>query len=109
MGIPIPLMFFVTTPDKKIALELAKGIVTAKIAACANIIEDITSVYWWDGKVNTDPECMMVLKTTDKHAQKLIEYIQKHHPYEVPECIGLNITKGMPPYLQWIVDSTSEE
>jgi periplasmic divalent cation tolerance protein len=105
----IPMIFYITTPDKKTAMKLANGIVSEKIAACANIIEKITSIYWWDGKLNTDLECMMILKTIKEHSQELIKYIQQHHPYEVPECIGINITEGSEPYLQWIADSTSEE
>ena len=104
-----PMIFYISTPDKKIALELANGIVTAKIAACANIFENITSIYRWQGKINTDPECMMILKTTENRAQELIDYIERHHPYEVPECIGINIVKGSKNYLQWIEDSISEE
>ena len=103
------MIFYVTTPDKKTALDLAYSIVEKKIAACTNIIESISSVYWWKGKVHTDQECMMVIKTTTKKSDNLIEYMQKNHPYEVAECIGINIAKGSEPYLQWIVDSTSEE
>lgn len=108
MVISDSMIFYVTTPDKKTALDLASGLVNKKIAACANIIESISSVYWWEGKVNTDQECMMIIKTTTKKSDKLIEYIKNHHPYEVPECIGINIAKGSPLYLQWIVDSIKE-
>ncbi|TFG18919.1 MAG: divalent-cation tolerance protein CutA [Promethearchaeota archaeon] len=103
------MIFYVTTPDKKTALNLASDLVNYKIAACANVIESISSVFWWEGKVQNEPECMMMIKTTKEKSDILIEYIQKNHPYEVAECIGINIAKGSEPYLQWIVDSTSEE
>ena len=103
------MIFYVTTPDKKIALEMASELVNNKIAACVNIIESITSVYWWEGEVRKELECMMMIKTTKMKSDILIEFIQKNHPYEVAECIGINIAKGSEPYLQWIVDSTSEE
>ena len=105
----IPMMFFITSPNEKTTLEIAKGIVEQKIAACANIIDKITSVYWWEGKVHEDNEQLIIVKTTQHNAEKIIEFIEKNHPYEVPECIGINITKGSQPYLQWIVDSTTEE
>ena len=88
------MIFYVTTPDKKTAVELANGLVNHKITACANIIEGITSIYWWESKLNSDQECLMILKTTQKNSEKVIEFIQKNHPYDVPECIGINITKG---------------
>lgn len=103
------MIFYVTTPDKKIAAKLASKLVEKKLAACANIIESITSIYRWKGKIHSEQECMMILKSTKLKSQDLIEFIQKNHPYEVAECIGINIAKGSEPYLQWIVDSTSEE
>ncbi len=103
------MIFYVTAPDKKTALKLSLYLVNNKVAACANIIESITSVYWWKGEVQKEPECMMMIKTTMEKSDILIEYIQKNHPYEVAECIGINIAKGSEPYLKWIVDSTSEE
>ena len=104
-----PMIFYITTPDKKTALKLANEMVKSKIVACANIIESVTSIYWWEEKINTEQECMMVVKTTERNSEKLIEYIENNHPYEVPECIGINIAKGSQPYLQWIVNSTTEE
>ncbi|MHA1112737.1 MAG: divalent-cation tolerance protein CutA [Promethearchaeota archaeon] len=102
------MIFYVTTPDKKTALKLASDMVNNKIAACANIIESVSSVYRWKGEVHKEQECMMVIKTTKMKSDNLIKFIQKNHPYEVAECIGINIAKGSEPYLKWIVDSTSE-
>ena len=109
MDTQLPMVYFITTPDKKTALELANVLVKKKIVACANIIENITSVYWWEDKINTDQECIMVVKTVKNQSDTLIEYVQNIHPYEVPECIGINIAKGSKPYQQWIVDSTKED
>jgi len=104
----LPIIFFVTTPNEQTAVDLAKRIVERKIAACTNIIPKITSIYWWEEKIHTETEYLMIIKTTQLKSEELITFIHKHHPYEVPECIGLPITKGFPPYLQWIVDSTKE-
>ncbi|MBN2155085.1 MAG: divalent-cation tolerance protein CutA [Candidatus Lokiarchaeota archaeon] len=102
------MIFFVTTPDNKTAVELANGIVQRKIAACTNIIHKITSIYWWEGKINTDSENLMIIKTSKKKSDDLIAFIKNNHPYKVPECIGIKITKGLQPYLQWIMDLTTE-
>ncbi len=101
-----PLVFFVTTPDKKTAIEIAKSVIQKKIAACANILENLTSIFWWEGKINTEEECLIIFKTTSENSDQLISFIQNNHPYELPECIGINITKGSQAYLQWIADST---
>ena len=101
----LPMMYFVTAPDEKTAMKLANGLVREKMAACANVLENLTSIYWWKGQINTDKEFLILIKTTAENSERLITYIQTHHPYEVPECIGINITKGSQQYLQWIADS----
>ena len=58
------MLFYVTTPDKKIAVDLASKLVKKNLAACANIIESITSIYRWKGKIHNEMECMIIIKTT---------------------------------------------
>ncbi len=101
-----PMMFFITSPNKKTALELAQQLTSQRIAACANLIDRITSIYWWEDKINTEEEVMMIVKTTENKSEELIKFIQDNHPYEVPECVGIQITKGSEPYLRWIHEST---
>lgn len=98
------MIFFVTAPNNEVAQNLAFKLVENKIAACVNIIKPIISIYRWKDKIEKEEECLMIIKTAAP--EKLSEFVKMNHPYEVPECIGLNIEKGLPKYLEWIVEST---
>lgn len=66
----------------------------------------ITSVYWWEGKVNKDQETLMMIKTRAALVTKLTTWVKKEHPYDEVEVIGLPITGGSSSYIQWVLDST---
>uniref|UniRef100_A0A8C2Q6H0 CutA divalent cation tolerance homolog n=2 Tax=Cyprinus carpio TaxID=7962 RepID=A0A8C2Q6H0_CYPCA len=95
---------FVTCPNDTVAKELARGIVEKKLAACVNIIPQITSVYVCD----RDIECVGMIKTRSSTIPALAEYVRSKHPYEVAEVISLPIDQGNPPYLKWIGDIVPE-
>ncbi|CAI2177852.1 11525_t:CDS:2 [Funneliformis geosporum] len=96
---------FVTCPDEAVAKRLSRGLVEGKLAACVNVIHGITSLYWWDGKIEETTEQMLVIKTEEKHVRELTDYVNKKHGYEVPEVISIKIDKGSTRYLDWIKDS----
>ena len=97
----------IVTIPKDGAAALGREIVEARLAACANIIPSIRSIYTWKGAVEDEEEAMMFFKTTDESVAVLTERIRALHPYEVPEIISLSIndTEGNPDYLAWIRDS----
>ena len=97
------LIFFSTAPNLNEGKKIARIIVENKIAACVNIIPSMHSIYRWKGNIEEDAECLLIIKTTNKRSDKLVELIKKLHPYEVPECVGFKIEKGMQEYLDWIV------
>ncbi|XP_077052893.1 protein CutA homolog [Siphateles boraxobius] len=99
---------FVTCPNDTVAKELARGIVEKKLAACVNIIPQITSVYEWQGKIEEDTEVLMMIKTRSSKIPAVAEYVRSHHPYEVAEVISFPIHQGNPPYLKWIGDVVPE-
>lgn len=96
----------VTVPDRKTAEALAEGLVGAKLAACVNVIPGLTSVYWWEGKVDKAEELLLVAKTRSGLVPELAEYVRKNHPYAVPETISLPILDGNPAYLDWLGANT---
>jgi len=96
---------YVTTPSREIALSLAESVVGSKLAACGNVFNEITSVYWWQGKLSRDNECLLVLKTTDELKSRLLELIKKEHPYECPCVVFLPIDGGNTDFLKWIDQS----
>ena len=96
------LTVFCTLPDANIAGKMAETLVGEKLAACCNIVPNITSVYTWQGQVQRDSEVLMIIKTTHENYGPLEKRILELHPYEVPEIIALNIEKGSASYLNWI-------
>eukprot|EP00884_Botryococcus_braunii_P011287 jgi/Botrbrau1/20159/Bobra.0173s0059.2 len=102
------IVAYVTVPDRGVADKLAAGIVNSKLAACVNIIPGISSVYVWEGKVNTDSELLLMIKTRASLAAELTAHVKSNHPYEEPEVITVPITGGSPTYLKWVQDSTRE-
>jgi periplasmic divalent cation tolerance protein len=98
---------FVTASNKKEAERIAGGILKEKLAACVNIIEKITSFFWWEGKIDRASECLLIIKTRKALLAKLIKKVRALHSYEVPEIIALPIVAGNKKYLEWINESTA--
>ncbi len=94
-----------TCPDETLAKNIAKHLVTEKLAACVNIIANITSIYTWQETLQCDNEVQLVIKTEKEKFTQLSERINQLHPYEVVEIIALNIQQGDEQYLNWISNS----
>ena len=90
-----------TTPDEKTAQLIASTLVEEKLAACVNIIKGIESVYEWQGKVETDAECQLLIKTNTQHVLQALERVSELHPYDVPEWLELN-AEASSAYGQWL-------
>jgi periplasmic divalent cation tolerance protein len=96
----------VTAPPKR-AERLARGIVSARLAACVNVVPKVVSHYRWEGKLVRDGESLLVCKTRASLLKKLEAFVRKNHSYAVPEIIALPVVFGHKPYLDWLADSTS--
>jgi periplasmic divalent cation tolerance protein len=88
------------------ARQIARAVVEARLAACANILPGpITSIYRWKGKVESAPERLLLIKTSRRRLAKLQAAIDRLHSYDVPEFVVLSITAGSRSYLAWIAES----
>ncbi len=96
----------VTASSAEEAELLGKMVVCSRLAACANVVKDIQSIFRWDNKVNVENECLIIIKTTLDRFSELETAIRGHHSYSVPEIIALPIIRGSAPYLEWIKDET---
>ncbi|PZQ43513.1 MAG: divalent-cation tolerance protein CutA [Micavibrio aeruginosavorus] len=96
------LFVYVTCPDMDVAKTIVRGIVEKRLAACANILPNMTSFYWWDEKVQEADEVVVIFKTTKDSWPELCEALKAVHPYEVPCIVALPIESGYEPYLTWI-------
>ncbi|MGH3922278.1 MAG: divalent-cation tolerance protein CutA [Pseudonocardiaceae bacterium] len=95
-----------TTDNAAAARALAAGVIEAKLGACAQIVGPITSVYRWEGEVQTEQEWRVEIKTAADRVAALTEHIKANHSYDVPEIIATPITGGNAEYLSWLVDET---
>lgn len=99
---------YVTVPTREIAIRLSRKLVSSKAAACVNIIPQITSVYEWEGKVEEAAEQLLMIKTQTATVPRVVAVVEEEGFAECPEVIATAITGGRQPYLDWVVDQTSE-
>lgn len=98
------LVVLTTTANTSEANELAHKIVEAKLAACVQILPKMTSVYFWEGKVQSEPEHLLLVKTLEEKFEALSEFIRKNHSYDVPEIVALRAEDVSAGYLEWMAD-----
>jgi periplasmic divalent cation tolerance protein len=100
------LILLCTCPDDAVATDLSHQLVEQGLAACINRFGGLTSVYKWEGQMKEGSEVQLVIKTSEAASERLIDELQRLHPYELPEIIAVPITAGYAPYLEWIREST---
>lgn len=90
------------------AKEVARGLVERRLAACVNVIPGVTSFYRWEGKLEEDTECTLLVKTRASLMEELTRAVKELHPYTVPEVIALPIRsgEGNADYAKWVLDET---
>jgi periplasmic divalent cation tolerance protein len=96
------ILVLCTCPEGEAALDLARFLVEERLAACVNVLPGLTSVYAWQGAVETSRESLLLVKTERAAYARLEERLRERHPYELPEIVALPIENGLPDYLQWI-------
>lgn len=99
------VVVFITVSSAKEAEKITKHIIGEKLAACVNIIPEVSSTYWWKNKIENSTESLLIIKTRKTCFKKLIKEVKKIHSYTVPEIIALPIIDGNKDYLKWISDS----
>ena len=92
----------VTAPNLKTARKLARAALAEKLIACANLVPKIESHYWWQGKIESGTEVLMILKTGKNRLKALEKLILARHPYETPEFLVLPASAGNRKYLDWL-------
>ncbi len=102
-------MVFMTAADRQEAEKIAGSLVEKKLAACVQIVSDIRSFYWWEGRVHDDPEVLFTAKTTAALFPDLAAEVRRLHSYDVPEIVFIPIHTGTADYLQWISDVTASD
>ncbi len=96
-------LFYVTTPDLPTANRISQTLLNEKLIACSNLLPDMESSYWWNGKIESAHECVLILKSTDQHTSAIMERVKALHPYENPCIIEIAIESAAKAYSDWLV------
>ena len=102
------VLVLVTAPDLDTARALTRAALGDHLAACANLIPKIESHYWWQGKLESSAEVLILFKTTKAKLKTLEKVIVANHPYDTPEFLVLPISAGNKRYLDWVLESITE-
>jgi periplasmic divalent cation tolerance protein len=100
------IVVLVTAKSDKEGEKIGQALLEEKLAACVNIVPGLKSIFRWKGKISTDEEVLLLIKTKDTLFEKLKKRVIELHSYEVPEIIALGILAGNEKYLEWIKKET---
>ena len=97
-------MIYITAGSKDEARMIGQTLVSTQLAACVNIIENMNSMYMWNGKLQDDKETVLIAKTTKECVSDLIKEVNKLHSYDCPCIVSLPVSDGNPAFLKWITE-----
>lgn len=95
-------LVYIPCPDESCAREIGRKLVEQRLAACANIVPKMTSIYRWEGKLEEDREALLLLKTVEENLKALQEKVKSLHPYRLPAIVAYPAVAGNPEYLDWV-------
>ncbi len=100
-----PLEVRVSVPDAEVGQRLADLLVAERLAACVQVLGEMTSTYLWQGRVERDTERLLLAKTTIGRFEALCARVEAEHPYDTPEILAVTVEAGSSPYVRWLADS----
>lgn len=103
------IMVLITAGHREEAARLAEMLVGARLAACVQILPEMESVYRWKGKIQREPEVLLLAKTTQANFAVLEREVRALHSYETPEIVALPVTAISAPYLEWLTTSVKPQ
>ena len=103
------IIVITNVPDRGVAQKIAHTLVERRLAACVNILAECTSVYRWQGAVETATEVPMLIKTRSEIYAEVEAAIKSLHPYELPEIVAVSVGRGSGDYLEWLNAATVTE
>jgi len=96
------IVTYCTCPDQATAEKIARLLVESSLAACVNILPNLTSVYSWNGQIESAEEHLLMIKSPQAAYKAIETAIRSQHPYELPEIIAVPVVQGLPEYINWI-------
>ncbi|OGW56121.1 MAG: cytochrome C biogenesis protein CcdA [Nitrospirae bacterium RIFCSPHIGHO2_02_FULL_42_12] len=101
------IVILITAGSVEEGEKIANALVESRLAACANIIPSVRSIFFWEGKTCQEQEVLLVVKSRRQLLEKIIDKVKQVHSYKVPEIIALPVIDGSREYLKWVEESTS--
>ncbi|MDD4923252.1 MAG: divalent-cation tolerance protein CutA [Dehalococcoidales bacterium] len=100
------MVVFITTEAGEEAGLISKVLLEQRKAACISIVEGVNSMYWWQGKIDSASESLLIIKTRTSLLEEIIQIVKEIHSNDVPEIIALPIIGGSHDYLDWVGKET---
>jgi len=101
------IALFITTASTEEAQRIASVLLNKRKAACVNIVPKVSSFFWWQEKLDSAQESLLIIKTKASELNEIVNLVKEHHSYDIPEIIALPIIGGNQDYLEWIGRSVS--
>src|SRR5881398_1397268 len=102
------LLALSTFPDAETARRISNQLVSERLAACANILPPVESIYRWKDKIESGNETLVFFKLSEDGRPAFQEKLRSLHPYEVPEIIFVPVSNGLSEYLGWVVENCGQ-
>ncbi len=102
-------LVYMTTRDKNEAIQIGRLLVEKRLVACVNILDNMTSIYQWQGNIEEDQETVMIAKTRQDLFEEVVSTVKAHHSYDCPCIVAVPIAEGNPEYLAWLVQETKTD
>ena len=102
-------LVYMTAGNMEEARKIGKEIVSQRLAACVNIIDNMNSFYWWEGELQDDKEVIIIAKTREELVPELTQKVKSLHSYDCPCVVSIPLIDGNPDFLKWIADETAPD
>lgn len=106
---PKGLVVLVSTPSAEVARSIGRALVEDRLAACAQVLPAMRSIYRWQDEVSEDDENLLILKTRRDRFAPLRQRVVELHPYDVPQIVAVSIAEAHAPYLEWLLSATEPQ
>ncbi|MDG5814941.1 divalent-cation tolerance protein CutA [Chitinispirillales bacterium ANBcel5] len=103
------IFVYITAQDKQEAKEIASTLINERLAACANIIDGMSSVYRWEDKIVEDSEVILIAKTRNELFNDVAQRVRQLHSYSTPCIVALPLVEGSSDFLNWISEETKQD
>lgn len=99
---------FMTAGSREEAVKIVRVLLKEKLIACGNVVDSVSSFFWWHGKIEEEKEVLVVMKSSEKLFKRLSERVKELHSYDVPEVLAVPVVDGSPLYLDWLKSVLSQ-